>query len=427
MFNKGMEAIDREELRDLQLERLQMTVYQALDNVRFYRKIFRDLGLEPGDINSLDDLSRLPFTTKADLLAHSPYGFLARPLRDIVRFHTTSGLHGRTCIAAYTKGDLKAWRELMARLMIATGVTAQDIVQVAFAYGLHTGGIAFELGAETIDASVVPSGQAPVCVQIDIMHQFRSTVLAATPSFARHLTEVIQEKNLDPKALDLRIGLFGAEPWSEKIRAHLDNFLAIQSYDIYGLAELIGPGVAGECYERNGLHLAEDMFIGEIVDPKTGRLMEPDQTGELVLTTLTREAQPLIRYRTGDLTRMETSKCSCGRTLSRLTRIQQRTDDVIIFQGVSVLPEEVSRVLTSMPGLRPDYEIIVDHQSIPGELHLMVETHSEMTPVVRASQRTIAEQLAAELARTTGVEFRVTLLPPHALAGKVHRRVQIRS
>lgn len=421
MHNQEMEAIDRDFLADLQLERLQMTINRALDNVNFYRQRFMDMGLEPGDVTSLDDLRRLPFTTKADLMENSPYGLLAVPLRDIVRFHTSSGAIGRTCIAGYTKRDLGSWRELMARVMAAAGVTSRDIVQVAFAYGLFTGGAAFEKGAEALGASVVPASVGPSSVQVSLMQNFRTTVLACTPSFALRISETLEKTGVDPKSLDLRIGLFGAEPWSEETRTLLEERFFIRTYDQFGLAELIGPGVAGECPEHSGLHLAEDHFLPEIIDPGTGDVLPPGEEGELVLTTLSREAQPLIRYRTGDLTRLDVEPCPCGRTLARLARISRRTDDVIIFRGISVLPGAVERVLESFKECRPHYEMIVVKKGLTEELHVQVETTPEAAGADAAAVERLTDEIASALHRTTGVGFRVFLLPPGALTGNVGR------
>jgi phenylacetate-CoA ligase len=323
---------------------------------------------------------------------------------------------GRTCIVGYTKRDLFFWRELMARVMAAAGVTAQDIVQLTFSYGLETGGIAFELGAETLGASVVPAGQAARSVQIGIMRDFRSTVLGATPSYAWRLMEYMEETDVDPKRLDLRLGLFGAEPWSEDVRAKLADRMFIDCYDVYGLAELIGPGVAGECAALSGLHLAEDHFFPEIIDPETETVLPPGEEGELVLTTLRREAQPLIRYRTGDLTRLETASCACGRTHARMARISKRTDDIIIFGGVSVLPREVGTVLAGFPMTGDAYEIKVSRNVMPGELYIHVEVDDQTMQSDEVTRQQVAFQIKSELKQVTGADFIVTLHPSGALA-----------
>ncbi|MFH1090682.1 MAG: phenylacetate--CoA ligase, partial [Pseudomonadota bacterium] len=418
---REIETISREELTQLQLERLQTTINRALDKVSFYRQRFLDLDLEPGDVTSLDDLKELPFTTKDDLLEYTPYGLLAVPLKDIVRFHTSAGAFGRPCIAGYTRRDLAAWRELMARVMAAAGVTDQDIVQVAFAYGLHTGGAAFEMGAEPLGASVIPVSLDPVPVQINIMRDFRTTVLACTPSLALQISEALEDpaRNspaIDPKSLDLRLGLFGAEPWSEAVRRRLEGAFFIKAFDVYGLAEVIGPGVAGECPEKSGLHLAEDHFLPEIINPATGEVLPPGREGELVLTTLTREAQPLIRYRTGDLTHLEYDPCPCGRTHARLARMWRRTDDRIVFRGLSLLPQEVGRMIASFEKLRPEFEIIVGRSEVPDWIQVKVKVQAEAMPQDEAAKLSLADEISRALREATGVDFRVNLLPPGSLA-----------
>ena len=357
ILNPNIETMDRKKLLELQLERLQMVVNQAYSNVDFYRKRFDEIGLNPDDIKTFEDLKRIPFTTRKDLMDNYPYGMFAVPLRDVVRLQFPLGMYGNPIVIGYTREDLNIWSELVARIMVGIGITEHDIIQVAFNYGLFLGAVRFNQSAELIGAAVVPTSIASGEVQVRIMQDFRSTVLASAPSFALHIMETIQRKGIDPKTLSLKIGLFGAESWPEEVRQSLEENLNIEAYEIFGVTELIEPGVAGECLAKNGLHIFEDHFFPEIIHPVTGQPLEQGREGELVLTTLTNHAYPLLRYRTSDVTSLNSQPCSCGRTLARMSKVLKRTDRMICVRGINVFPEKVEEVLSGFEGIGPGYSL----------------------------------------------------------------------
>lgn len=358
VLNPSIEMMNRKELLELQLERLQIVVNQAYSNVDFYRKKFDEAGLSPDDIKTLDDLRRIPFTTRKDLLDNYPYGMFAVPLRDVVRLQFPLGMYGNPIVIGYTREDLKMWNELVARVMVGIGINEHDIIQVAFNYGLFIGAVRFNQSAELIGAAVVPTSIASGEVQVKIMQDFRSTVLTSAPSFAIHIMETMQKKGMDPKTLSLKIGLFGAESWPEEVRQTLENYFDIQAYEIFGVTELIEPGVAGECMAKNGLHVFEDHFLPEIIDPNSGEVLGEGREGELVLTTLTNRAYPLLRYRTSDVTSLTSEPCSCGRTLARMSKVLERTDQMVCVRGINVFPEKVEEVLWSFEGVGPAYSLV---------------------------------------------------------------------
>ncbi|HSH13222.1 MAG TPA: phenylacetate--CoA ligase, partial [Desulfurivibrionaceae bacterium] len=349
------ECISREDLAQLQLERLQATLCRVASHVPFYRKKFKELAISPEDISSLDDLRKLPFTTKQDLRDNYPYGLFAVPLREVVRIHASSGTTGQATVVGYTHNDIKNWASLVARILTGAGVTKDDVVQIAFGYGMFTGGFGLHYGAETVGASVIPMSSGNTKRQIQIMQDFRTTALVCTPSYALLLADVMEEKGINPNALSLKYGLFGGEPWSEAMRREIQDKLNIIATDNYGLSEVMGPGVAGECQERNGLHLNEDHFLVEVINPETLEPVAPGEIGELVITTLTKEAFPVVRYRTRDLTRLLPGPCPCGRTLTRMQRVLGRTDDMLIIKGVNVYPSQIEEVLFDIEGTKPYY------------------------------------------------------------------------
>jgi len=328
------ERMTREALEQLQLERLQSTLYRVGTHVPFYRRKFEELQLDYDNFRDLRDLRKLPFTTKQDLRDNYPYGLFAVPLRDVVRVHSSSGTTGVATVVGYTRNDIKNWSNLVARVLTAAGVTADDVIQIAFGYGLFTGGFGLHYGAERIGASVIPISSGNTKRQIQIMQDFKTTALVCTPSYALIIADTLMEMGINPSGLSLRVGLFGAEPWSEAMRREINEKLSIVATDNYGLSEVMGPGVAGECRECNGLHINEDHFLVEVIDPVTLEPVEPGETGELVITTLTKEAFPMIRYRTRDLTRLLPEPCPCGRTFARMERITGRSDDMLIIKGV---------------------------------------------------------------------------------------------
>ncbi len=368
-----IERMDREALEQLQLERLEATLTRVYRTLPFYQQRFDAAGVDPDGVRGVADLRRLPFTVKDDLRANYPYGLFAVPLRDVVRLHASSGTTGLATVVGYTRNDLRNWSNAVARVLVAGGVGRDDVVQVAFHYGLFTGGFGLHQGAELLGASVIPMSSGHTKQQVRILQDYRTTALVSTPSYALHLADELIEQGVQRSALSLKWGLFGGEPWSEAMRRQLEEKLHITATDNYGLSELMGPGVAGECLARAGLHLAEDHFLVELVDPETGAPTPPGQVGELVLTTLTKEAFPLVRYRTGDLTTLTTERCACGRTLARMGRVLGRTDDLLIIKGVKVYPSQIEAVLVALEGADPHYQIVLERRAAMDEATVLVE------------------------------------------------------
>ncbi|WP_449243233.1 phenylacetate--CoA ligase family protein [Desulfovibrio sp.] len=408
------ECMNRSDLEMVQLERLQSTLTRVARNVPLYSRRFAELGLDPDQIRSLDDVRRLPFTTKADVRDNYPYGLFAVPLREVVRLQASSGTTGKPTVVGYTKGDVRRWSELVARVLTAGGVTKDDVVQIALNYGLFTGGFGFHYGAERIGASVIPSSSGNTRRQIMIMQDYRATALICTPSYALHLADALAEMGVGRNDLTLRVGLFGAEPWSEPMRREIEERLGVQATDNYGISEVMGPGIAGECLERRGLHINEDHFLAEIVDPESGEPVAPGETGELVLTTLTKEAFPVVRYRTGDLTRLIDEPCACGRTFRRMARIPGRADDMLIIRGVNVFPSQVEAILLESGLAGPHYQIVLDREDRMDKATVLVEApESFCTDRISESQGVI-ETLRRKLDEL-GVSFDVRLVEPKTL------------
>lgn len=368
------ESLSREELRKIQGERLRKVCERVYNNVPFYRKKFDEAGVKPEDIKSIDDIKRLPFTTKQDLRDNYPFGLFAVPMDEIVRIHASSGTTGKPTVVGYTRYDIEIWAESMARTMTAAGVTKSDIVQNAYGYGLFTGGLGAHYGGEKIGAAVIPISGGNTQKQIMLMEDFGSTVLCSTPSFCLYIYDVMQEEKIDPKKIKLRIGIFGAEPWTDAMRKEIEAKMNIKAIDIYGLSEITGPGVSFECKEaQSGLHVNEDYFYPEIIDPDTGEVLPYGSEGELVLTTLLKEGIPLIRYRVKDITTLNPEKCICGRTLVRMNRVKGRSDDMLIIRGVNVYPSQVESVLLKSKDVAPHYLIIVDRKERLDEMTVQVE------------------------------------------------------
>jgi len=372
-WDKAKECMPREDLEQLQLERLQTTLYRVATHVPFYRKKFKELAIDPDGFRSLEELRKLPFTTKADLRNNYPYGLFAVPLRDVVRLHASSGTTGMATVVGYTRNDIKNWSDMVARILTATGVDADDVVQIAFGYGLFTGGFGLHYGAERVGASVIPISSGNTKRQIQILQDFKTTTLVCTPSYALLLADTMIDMDININALQLKFGLFGGEPWSEEMRGEIKNKLGIIATDNYGLSEVMGPGVAGECSYCNGLHINEDHFIVEVINPDTLEPVAPGELGELVFTTITKEAFPLIRYRTRDLARLVTDPCPCGRTFNRMTRVIGRTDDMLIIKGVNVYPMQIESILFDIEGTEPHYQIIVERDGRLDKVTVLVE------------------------------------------------------
>jgi phenylacetate-CoA ligase len=376
-WEKEKECMDRGELEQLQLERLESTLSRVQMNVPFYRKKFEELSIDTDNIRSVEDLRKLPFTAKDDLRDNYPYGLFAVPLREVVRVHASSGTTGMSTVVGYTNNDIKRWSNLVARILTAGGVSAEDVVQISFGYGLFTGGFGLHYGAERVGASVIPMSSGNTGRQLKIMQDFKTTALVCTPSYALLLAETIFEKGININALSLKYGLFGGEPWSGEMRNEIQDKLKIKATDNYGLSEIMGPGVAGECLEQNGLHINEDHFLVEIINPDTLEPVTPGETGELVVTTLTKEAFPVIRFRTRDLTRLITEPCPCGRTLARMDRVRGRTDDMLIIKGVNVFPSQIESVLFEVEGTEPHYQIIIDREGAMDHVSVLVEASEQ--------------------------------------------------
>ncbi len=429
MWEPEYESMEREELEQLQLERLQAVVNRVYMNVPFYRRKFDQAGVNPEDIKSLDDLRRLPFTTKDDLRENYPYGLFAVPLREVVRIHASSGTTGQPTVVGYTKADIKTWANLVARILTAGGVTKDDVVQIAFGYGLFTGGFGLHYGAEKIGASVIPTSSGNTRRQIKIMQDFRTTTLICTPSYALVVADTMEEMGINPNSLSLKYGLFGAEPWSEAMRQEIQEKLKITATDNYGLSEVMGPGVAGECLEQKGLHINEDHFIVEVINPETLEPVEPGEVGELVITTLTKEAFPVIRFRTRDLTRLIPEPCACGRTFVRMQRVLGRTDDMIIVKGVNVFPSQIEEVLFEIEGTEPHYQIIVERKGRLDDITVLVEVSEEIFFDEMKKQQQLKELIKHRLSSELGIGVNVKLVEPKTLErfeGKAKRVIDKR-
>ena len=423
------ECMDRAELEQLQLERLEATLTRVIRHVPFYRKRFEEARFDPDEFRSLADLRRLPFTTKGDLRENHPYGLFAVPLRDVVRVHASSGTTGLSTAVGYTRNDMRTWSALTTRVLVAGGVTKEDVVQIGFDYGLFTGAFGLHQGAERLGASVVPVSSADARRQVGIMRDYRTTALVTTPSHALNVADAMIEMRVNPAALSLRHGLFGAEPWSESMRKELEEKLEIVATDNYGLSEVMGPGVAGECLERRGLHLAEDHFVFEVIDPETLDAVPPGTVGELVITTLTKEAIPVIRYRTRDLTAILEEPCPCGRTFRRMARVKGRTDDMIIVKGANVFPSEIEAVLFEIEGTEPHYQVQIDRDAGVDHVTVLVEVSESIFFDEMKRQRALEATIVKRLATELGVSVDVKLVGKKTLErsqGKARRVVDRR-
>ena len=414
MINKN-ETLSRDEIQQIQLERLQVTVNRAYKNVAYYRNILDKTGILPDDINSLEDLSRLPFTTRETLLKNQPYDMFAIPLREVVRLQSSSGTTREPIVVGYSRNDIENWTDLMARVLVAADVTKDDIVQIAFDYGLFTGALGFHYGAERIGATVVPCSRLSAEKQIAIMRNYKTTVLVCTPSYALHIANTMAKYGSSPAELCLRVGLFGTEPWSESIRKEIEDGLNIIALDNYGISEIMGPGVSAECHEKNGLHIFEDHFIAEIIDPKTGNPLPDVEKGELVLTTITKEAFPMIRYRTGDYTSLDHTVCPCGRTIVRMSRVSERTDDMIVVQGINVFPSQVEQILAEAEGTEPHFRLSVDRDGALDELEVCVEVSPQIFFDEIKKMSALEEDIQRRFQEAFGFFIRVRLVEPGSI------------
>ncbi len=415
-FNEEFETLPRAVLEALQLKRLQMTLERVCHHVPFYKRSFETANVRPDQLRSLDDVRRLPFTTKQDMRDSYPYGLFAAPMEDIVRIHASSGTTGKPTVVGYTRPDIETWSELMARSFVTAGVHKGDIIHNAYGYGLFTGGLGAHYGAEKLGASVIPISGGNTKRQIMIMQDFGSTVLTCTPSYSLYLAEEAQAEGLDMRTGKLRVGIFGAEPWSEAMRSEIEANLGLDAIDIYGLSEIMGPGVAIECIEaKQGLHIWEDHFIPEIINPETGEWVADGEKGELVITTITKQGIPLIRYRTRDITSITREQCVCGRTHARIARMSGRSDDMLIIRGVNVFPSQIESILVRVEGVEPHYLLIVDRKDNLDTLEVQVEVNEGIFSDEIKVLQALSRQIEKEIKDMLGVTCTVKLVEPKTI------------
>lgn len=430
-YNEEFETLPRQALEALQLKRLQAMLERIYSNVPFYRDSLKKNGLAPSDLKSLDDLRRFPFTLKQDMRDAYPYGLFSSKMEDIVRIHASSGTTGKPTVVGYTHKDIEMWSELMARSFAAAGVHRGDIIHNSYGYGLFTGGLGAHYGAEKLGASVIPMSGGNTKRQILIMKDFGSTVLTCTPSYSLYLAEAANEEGVDFKSLDLRVGIFGAEPWSESMRQEIEEKLNISAIDIYGLSEIMGPGVAIECHEAKcGLHIWEDHFIAEIINPDTGELVPEGEKGELVISTITKEGIPLLRYRTRDITSITYEPCRCGRTHARIARMSGRSDDMLIIRGVNVFPSQIESILMQIEGVEPHYLLIVDRKDNLDSLEVQVEVDEQLFSDEVKHLQSLAASIEKRIKELLGISSKVRLVEPKTIMrseGKAKRVIDNRN
>lgn len=430
MFNQKMETMPRAQLKDLQLQRLKTVVQREYDNVPAYRKKMDDAGIVPGDIKSLEDITKLPFTVKQDLRDGYPFGMFAAKRADIVRLHASSGTTGKLTVVGYTQNDIDVWSELMARCLSMAGADKNSAIHVAYGYGLFTGGLGAHYGAEHLGAVSIPASSGNTKRQIMLMRDFGADVLCCTPSYALYLAEEMKNEGLTPADFNLKAGVFGAEPWSEAMRSEIEDKLKIKAYDIYGLSEIMGPGVSMECPEKNGAHLWEDHFIAEIIDPKTLQPLSYGEEGELVITTITKEGIPMIRYRTRDITTLMPETCACGRTHVRMKRIVGRSDDMLIIRGVNVFPSQIETVIMNVgKSIEPHYQLIVERVEGRDCMEVQIEMSEELFSDRVSAIEAVKCRLEKDLQSMLGISARVTLCSPQSLPrseGKAKRVIDKR-
>ncbi|HEX3010316.1 MAG TPA: phenylacetate--CoA ligase [Bacteroidales bacterium] len=429
IWNPTFECMTREDMRRCQSRRLSEMVERIYHNVPFYRNKMQEVGIHPEDIQSVDDLSKLPFTTKQDLRNNYPYGLFAVPMSEIVRVHASSGTTGKPTVVGYTRKDLGTWSEVVARTLTSAGAQKHDVIHIAYGYGLFTGGLGLHYGSEKIGATVIPVSGGNTQRQLQIMQDFGSTVLACTPSYALYLAEAMEEFNIKRSDIKLRVGVFGAEPWTENMRREIEDKWKIKAIDIFGLSEVIGPGVSCECGEQSGLHVNEDHFIPEIVDPVTLKPLPAGETGELVFTTITKEGLPLLRYRTRDLTSLNYEPCKCGRTLVRMKKCTGRSDDMLIIRGVNLFPSMIESVLLNMSETKPHYLIIVDRVNNLDTLEIWVEVEQEFFMDRISELQALTKKIQHNIESATGLGVNVKLVEPKTIErseGKAKRVIDKR-
>jgi phenylacetate-CoA ligase len=417
------------QLRQLQLHKMQQIVRRAWENVSLFHGRMKDVGLTPDDIRSLDDVAKLPFTTKSDLRDTYPFGLFASPMSEIVRLHASSGTTGKPIVVAYTQEDIRVWTEVMVRSFAACGLRRGDIIQNAYGYGLFTGGLGAHYGAEALGATVIPISGGNTDRQLMVMQDFKVTAICCTPSYFLHLMDRCQELGMDIRKLAVRVGVFGAEPWSEAMRRRIQDESGVKAYDIYGLSEIVGPGVANECLEQSGAHIFEDHFYPEVIDPQTGEVLPDGVEGELVLTTLSKRAMPMIRYRTRDITAITSEPCACGRTLRRIKRIGRRSDDMLIIRGVNLFPSQIESSLLTVEGVLPHYQIVLTREKDLDQVEVQVEVSKEMFSDRVGVMENLRRKIGQAIHSTTGLNVAVSLVEPHTIQrseGKAKRVIDKR-
>ena len=425
MIRDREESISLDEMRTIQSKRLVETVKHVYDNVAYYRKKMQDIGLLPGDIKGYDDLHKLPFTTKADLIETYPYGLVAVDMDKIVRVHASSGTTGKRIVVAYTKEDIDTWADVMARCFARIGTDVKDVVQVAYGYGLFTGGLGAHYGAEKLGATVIPISGGNSRRQVEFLTDLKPTVIACTPSYMLHLHEVMTEAGFTTDDISLKAGLFGAEPWSENMRKEIERLLNINAYDIYGLSEITGPGVASECCAKNGLHINEDCYLPEIIDMETQQPLGLDKQGEIVLTTIKKKGMPLIRYRTKDITKLFRDRCRCKRTLVKMERVMGRTDDMLIIRGVNVFPSQIESVLLEFSHLTPNYQIVVDRVNMMDTLEVRVEMNENLFSDEVRKIELLERNITGAIESVLGISAKVKLTEPKSIERSEGKAVRI--
>lgn len=428
-FDKNIETADRQAINDLQMRRLRKTLINVYENVPFYKKRLDECGLDPFNFNDITKLQDIPFTTKEDLRQNYPFGLLARPLKDIIRMHASSGTTGNPTVVAYTANDIAIWSGLIARQLFSLNLKSTDIFQNSYGYGLFTGGLGLHYGIERLGAVAIPISGGNTDRQIKIMQDFLPTVLCCTPSYALHIAETGREAGVDFSGLSLKAGIFGAEPWTDQIREEIEKRLSISAYDIYGLSEIIGPGVSCECYCKNGLHVPEDNFIVETVCPGTGKNVAESETGELVFTTITKEGMPLLRYRTKDLSTLIYEKCDCGRTHVRMSKLVGRSDDMLIIRGVNVFPSQIEEVLMNVKEIEPQYLIVVEERDFLDYVEVWVEVPENIFSEKMNDLEVFESSIEHKLYSAIGIKMDVKLKEPKTIKrseGKARRVIDLR-
>lgn len=425
IWNEAAECMEKEDKEELQLALLQQTIKRAYDNVPFYTKLLDEAGVKPEDIKSLEDIEKIPFTTKTDLRAAYPFNMFAVPDDEIVEIHTSSGTTGKPTVSGYTKKDLDIWAEIAARGLGMCGATKTDRIQNCYGYGLFTGGFGIHYGAQAVGCTVIPISAGNTKRQIDILLDFQSTILTCTPSYAAYIGEYLKKEGHTPEELGLKYGIFGAEMWTEEMRRTIEKSLGITALNIYGLTEVMGPGIGVECQEQTGIHIADDHFYPEIIDPKTGEVLPEGEKGELVLTTLTREGSPIIRFRTKDITTLHKEKCECGRTSWKIERITGRSDDMLKIRGVMVFPYQIEKALFQTEGIKPTYQIHVTRPGLLDEIEVKVEASPDMFSDEMKQLSTLEHKLAKDIHSEIGLRVNVTLVEPGSLPRSEGKAIRV--